>query len=89
MVFILESDSLDVNNVDDEWLDMAMRLLTKLLIVPWPDGESPLLYVDNDSPSAEVSPMGRENYSDDINRDKPVKRMKVYRKYPWKRQNQR
>ncbi|XP_056644324.1 uncharacterized protein LOC130899871 [Diorhabda carinulata] len=76
--------------MEDERLEEAMRVLSKLLILPWPSGESPFIYIE--SPR---KPIYNENTNipDIIGEDgdgigpTPSKRMRYYRKYPWKREN--
>ncbi|KAJ8969682.1 hypothetical protein NQ317_006651 [Molorchus minor] len=77
---------------EDEKIDKIGNILTRLLIVPWPNGISPLLYVEtNPVPEEEQEVIENNLVSDDYENLTPVpsKRTRYYRKYPWKRQNSR
>lgn len=63
-----------------------MKFLARVLVLPWPDDFLPLLYVEKPERPED------EQFSDKAEltqRISPVKRMRYYRKYPWKRQNSR
>lgn len=74
-------------------LDRAISSLTELLVVPWPQGISPLVYIENNEEENDSSNMvddiSNEDDSDNYYQNVPVKRLKVYRRFPWKRQNPR
>lgn len=75
--------SRELEAIENDKLEKLSNILTKLLVVPWPEGESPLLYVENSGPEYSTDSNGIElpHFS--------LKRSKYYRKYPWKRQNNR
>lgn len=64
--------------------------------MPWQNGFSPFIYIDDDPDTINLLNMEEEAEEEDLNNDEtikyqrmPVKRLKVYRRYPWKRQNNR
>ncbi|KAJ8952518.1 hypothetical protein NQ318_003314, partial [Aromia moschata] len=74
----------------DEKLEKMGGILAKILILPWPKGISPLLYVENNL--AEEEEEAENNLEPDEYQNlssMPAKRTRYYRKYPWKRQNSR
>ncbi|KAJ8964628.1 hypothetical protein NQ314_004734 [Rhamnusium bicolor] len=75
-----------VGNYDEEKLDKIGDFLTKLLIVPWPKNISPLLYVEYIPEQEEL--LENSQIEESVH-PAPLKRTRIYRKYPWKRQNSR
>ncbi|XP_019867461.2 uncharacterized protein LOC109596369 [Aethina tumida] len=75
-----------IENLEDEKLKEIGQILEQILLMPWPKGVSPLLYVENYS--REDEPEINENNLDEFD-IAPKKRSRYYRKYPWKRQNAR
>ncbi|XP_030767861.1 uncharacterized protein LOC115891523 [Sitophilus oryzae] len=80
---------------EDKVKEMS-NVLAKLLLLPWPQGASPLLYVEE--PHESIDELRQEIFdqaepNDIVNEQeiRPIapKRSKYYRKYPWKRQNNR
>lgn len=65
-------------------LSNLKELLENILILPWPEGISPLVYV-------EYEPSKNNDDDDEIltPSNAILKRSRFYRKYPWKRQNPR
>ncbi|XP_076271544.1 uncharacterized protein LOC143203260 [Rhynchophorus ferrugineus] len=80
----------------EEDLRRKSDVLAKLLLLPWPQDASPLLYVEEpqslDNLRREIfdsaDPSEPENNEQEL-RPMSSKRSKYYRKYPWKRQNNR
>ncbi|KAJ8917436.1 hypothetical protein NQ315_005483 [Exocentrus adspersus] len=73
-------------NHEDDKLEKINHLLTELLITPWPPGTSPSIYIKDNSVSEAEEPY--PNLDRSLN-SSPRKRSRIYRKYPWKRQNPR
>nr|XP_023027232.1 uncharacterized protein LOC111515237 [Leptinotarsa decemlineata] len=87
-----DSDRLLANEMQNEELEQAIDILRKLLILPWPNGESPLLYVENNNVAQQPDNSIFNDHvveEDEQVNPVPMKRMRYYRKYPWKRQNVR
>ncbi|XP_060518559.1 uncharacterized protein LOC132697664 [Cylas formicarius] len=78
--------------LDEEQLDRVGMFLTKLLLVPWPEGSSPLLYIEKDDDQVVRSELDDVGDGGTLELEDPglrAKRTRYYRKYPWKRQNNR
>ncbi|CAH1113898.1 unnamed protein product [Psylliodes chrysocephalus] len=81
--------------LEDEQLDETIRALSTLLIIPWPNGESPFIYIENPKKPLDLeSPKFIEEEEAEVDRvdgneinPVPSKRMRYYRKYPWKREH--
>lgn len=74
-------------------LDKIIRILTELLLIPWPQGISPLVYIEKNEDQGDslnlTEDVSDEDESDNNYHNLPVKRLKLFRRYPWKRQNTR
>nr|CAH7729799.1 unnamed protein product [Callosobruchus chinensis] len=70
---------------EDEKLDQAVYLLSRMLLMPWPKDSSPLVYVEDNQQSALPNNVEKDTFSEYSGL--PKKRTRYYRKYPWKRQN--
>ncbi|VEN52525.1 unnamed protein product [Callosobruchus maculatus] len=82
-----ESMNLRRDVYEDEKLDQAVYLLTRLLLMPWPKDSSPLIYVEENQQSALPNNVEQNTLTEYSG--VPKKRTRYYRKYPWKRQNSR
>ncbi|XP_050514999.1 uncharacterized protein LOC126890187 [Diabrotica virgifera virgifera] len=83
----------DPKQQEDDGLEQAIRVLSKLLILPWPSGESPFIYIEAprkpvtyNFPEINTSDEEQTEENNDVG-PAPSKRMRYYRKYPWKREN--
>ncbi|CAG9862823.1 unnamed protein product [Phyllotreta striolata] len=100
---IQDSTYLDANSykdapyskrLKDEGIDDTIRALSTLLVLPWPNGQSPIMYIE----TPKTPPYFINEANDDVEEEEesigdneigpvPSKRMRYYRKYPWKREN--
>lgn len=89
--FRLEHGQYFLKEMEDEKLEKLGNILAKLLLIPWPQGSSPLVYVEQSSVE-EDNPIVQDDqdYPNDLYyRPSYTKRTRYYRRYPWKRQNSR